>query len=91
MAGKSQQIQVRHILVDKKEIAELLKETLEAAKSDSGRIKMLMSLAQKYSQCPSKDDGGNLGWVEVGWDAGDSRNPRGGYKPLTGLRAGENQ
>ena len=29
-----------------------------------------------------KDDGGNLGWVEVGWNPEDPRSPRGGFKKL---------
>jgi len=82
MAGTSFQIQVRHILVDKEEVAELLKETINSTKSGTGRVKMLMNLAEKYSQCPSKNDGGNLGWLEMGWNAADPRSPRGGFKKL---------
>ena len=82
MAGRSQQVQVRHILVDNEELATLLKETVEASPSETGRVKLLMKLAGKYSQCESKEDGGNLGWIEIGWAVEDPRNPRGGYKPL---------
>ena len=82
MAGLTRQIQLRHILVDKKEVADLLKETIDSVKSESGRIKMLMSLAEKYSLCPTKSDGGNLGWLEIAMKPEDPRNPRGGYKPL---------
>ena len=32
---------------------------------------MLMRLAEKYSLCSSKADGGNLGWIEMG-----SNDPR---------------
>lgn len=82
MAGASFQIQVRHILVDDKEVAELLKETINSGKSGTGRVKMLMTLAGKYSKCPSREDGGNLGWLEMGWNITDPRVPRGGFKKL---------
>lgn len=82
MAGLSRQIQIRHIVVAKAEVATLLKETINEIPTEKGRIKMLMSLAEKYSSCSSKNDGGNLGWIEVVRDIKDSRNPRGGYKPL---------
>ncbi len=68
MVGFSHQIQVRHIVVDKKEVAELLKWTIDEVKSATGRIQMLMRLAEKYSLCPSKEDGGNLGWIEMSSD-----------------------
>lgn len=68
MVGFSHQIQVRHIVVDKKEVAELLKGTIDEVKTANGRIQMLMRLAEKYSQCDSKEDGGNLGWIELGSD-----------------------
>ncbi len=68
MVGFSYQIQVRHIVVDKKEVAELLKGTIDEVKSAAGRIQMLMRLAEKYSLCPSKEDGGNLGWIEMSSD-----------------------
>ncbi len=68
MVGFSYQIQVRHIVVDKKEVAELLKGTIDEVKSATGRIQMLMRLAEKYSLCPSKEDGGNLGWIELSSD-----------------------
>ena len=43
-----------------------------------------MKLAGKYSICSaSKDDGGNLGWLEVGWNKNDPRQPRGGFKSLS--------
>lgn len=82
MAGATHQIQLRHILVDKKEVAELLLETIRSIKSGTGRVKMLMNLAEKYSACPSREDGGNLGWVEIEWNPGDVRRPRGGFKKL---------
>ena len=85
MAGLAHQIQIRHILLDEKEVAELLKETVDAVKTEAGRIKMLMNLASKYSSCSSKEDGGNLGWIEVGWEPANPRNPRGGYKTLDNL------
>ncbi len=78
MVGFSHQIQVRHIVVDKKEVAELLKGTIDEVKTANGRIQMLMRLAEKYSQCDSKEDGGNLGWIELGSD-----DPRiKGYDPV---------
>ncbi len=78
MVGFSHQVQVRHIVVDKKEVAELLKGTISEIKTSTGRIKMLMRLAEKYSLCDSKEDGGNLGWVELSSD-----DPRiKGYDPV---------
>jgi hypothetical protein len=83
MAGATHQIQIRHILVEKKEVADLLKETIENIPAETGRVKMLMKLAGKYSICSaSKDDGGNLGWLEVGWNKSDPRQPRGGFNRL---------
>ena len=83
MAGATHQIQVRHILVEKKEVAELLKETIDSIPGETGRIQMLMKLSDKYSICSaSKEDGGNLGWLEVGWNKNDPRQPRGGFKLL---------
>lgn len=78
MVGFSHQIQVRHIVVDKKEVAELLKGTVDEVKSANGRIQMLMRLAEKYSQCDSKEDGGNLGWIELASDDPRIRN----YDPV---------
>jgi hypothetical protein len=68
MVGFSHQVQVRHIVVEKQEIAELLKETIGEVKSATGRVQMLMRLAEKYSLCASKEDGGNLGWIELSSD-----------------------
>ena len=82
MAGFSFQIQVRHIQVANKEIADLLVETIRGAKAGAAQVQLLMKLAGKYSNCRSKDDGGNLGWVEVGWNPEDPRSPRGGFKKL---------
>jgi len=78
MVGFSHQIQVRHIVVDKKEVAELLKGTISEVKSATGRTQMLMRLAEKYSLCPSKEDGGNLGWIELSSDDPRIR----GYEPV---------
>ena len=78
MVGFSHQVQVRHIVVEKQEVAELLKSTLEEVKATQGRIQMLMRLAEKYSLCSSKEDGGNLGWIELSSD-----DPRiKGYDPV---------
>ena len=83
MAGATHQIQIRHILVEKKEVADLLRETIESIPGETGRIQMLMKLTEKYSICSvSKDDGGNLGWLEVGWNKSDPRQPRGGFTKL---------
>ena len=82
MAGSSFQIQVRHIQVANKEIADLLLETIGAIKSGTAQVQLLMKLAEKYSNCRSKNDGGNLGWIEMGWNPGDPRSPRGGFKKL---------
>ena len=83
MAGATHQIQIRHILVEKKEVADLLIETITSIPTETGRVQMLMKLAAKYSICPeSKEDGGNLGWLEVGWNKNDPRQPRGGFKSL---------
>ncbi len=68
MVGFSHRIQVRQILTEKKEVAELLKSTINEIKSVTGRVQMLMQLAEKYSACPSRDDGGNLGWIELSSD-----------------------
>ena len=83
MAGATHQIQLRHILVEKKEVADLLRETIESIPTEAARVKMLMKLAGKYSICSaSKEDGGNLGWLEVGWNKSDPRQPRGGFKAM---------
>ena len=82
MAGASFQIQVRHIRVAKKEIADLLVETIGETKTGAPQVQLLMKLASKYSDCSSKDDGGNLGWVEMGWNPEDPRKPRGGFQKL---------
>jgi hypothetical protein len=78
MVGFSHQIQVRHIVVEKQEVAELLKGTISEIKAATGRIQMLMRLAEKYSLCDSKEDGGNLGWIELSSDDPRIR----GYDPV---------
>ena len=84
MAGATHQIQIRHILVAKKDVAELLIETIGSIPTETARVQMLMNLAGKYSVCAaSKEDGGNLGWLEVGWNKSDPRQPRGGFKSLS--------
>lgn len=82
MAGSSFQIQVRHIQVASKKVANLLAETIGEAKSGVAQVQLLMKLSEKYSSCHSKNDGGNLGWVEMGWNPEDPRSPRGGFKKL---------
>lgn len=84
MAGATHQIQIRHILVEKKDVADLLIETIDSIPTEIARVQMLMNLAGKYSICAaSKEDGGNLGWLEVGWNKSDPRQPRGGFKALS--------
>ncbi len=78
MVGFSHQIQVRHLVVEKKEVADLLKGTISEVKSAAGRVQMLMRLAEKYSLCSSKKDGGNLGWIELSSDDPRIR----GYEPV---------
>ncbi len=68
MVGQSHRVQIRHILVDKEEVANMLKEVLETAKTHKARVQAFMKLAQKYSFCKSKEDGGNLGWLEMASD-----------------------
>ena len=82
MAGASFQVQIRHILVEEKDVAELLKETINTPKSGTERVQLLMKMAGNYSKCSSKEDGGNLGWLEMGWNISDPRVPRGGFKKL---------
>ena len=82
MAGASFQIQVRHIQVSKKEVADLLVETIRETKIGVPQVQLLMKLAGKFSECSSKGDGGNLGWVEMGWNPEDPRKPRGGFQKL---------
>jgi len=68
MVGFSYRIQIRHIVVEKKEVADLIKSAIDDLKDSTARIKMLMKLAPKYSICESKEDGGNLGWLELSCD-----------------------
>ena len=82
MAGSSFQIQVRHIQVASKKVADLLAETSGEGKPGVAQVQLLMKLAKKYSNCHSKNDDGNLGWVEMGWNPEDPRSPRGGFKKL---------
>ena len=57
-------------------------ETVGSTKAGVPQVQLLMKLAGKYSTCRSKDDGGNLGWVEMGWNPEDPRKPRGGFRKL---------
>ena len=82
MAGSSFQIQVRHIQVASQKVANLLAETIREGKSGVAQVQLLMKLSKKYSNCHSKNDDGNLGWVEMGWNPEDPRSPRGGFKKL---------
>lgn len=78
MVGFSHRIQVRQIVTEKKDVADLLKSTISEIKSETGRVQMLMKLAEKYSICPSKEDGGNLGWIELSSDDPRHKN----YPPI---------
>ena len=40
MAGATHQIQIRHILLDKKEVADLLKETIESLPNATARVQI---------------------------------------------------
>ena len=82
MAGSSFQIQVRHIQVASKKVANLLAEAIREGKSGVAQVQLLMKLAKKYSNCHSKNDDGNHGSVEMGWNPEDPRSPRGGFKKL---------
>ena len=44
MAGATHQIQIRHILVEKKDVAELLIETIGSIPTETARVQMLMNL-----------------------------------------------
>jgi len=56
---KTKKVQARHILVGSKEKAEELK-----AKIDEGED--FSTLAEQFSECPSKKRGGDLGWFGKG-------------------------
>ncbi len=71
-------MQIRHLVVDKPELAELLKQSVEELKGTAARVKMLMRLAEKYSRCASREDGGNLGWIELSCNDPRIRN----YDPV---------
>ena len=68
MVGQSHRVQIRHILVHKEEVANMIKEIIGITKGHTGQVQILMNLAQKYSLCKSKNDGGNLGWLEMASD-----------------------
>lgn len=65
MVGQSHRVQIRHIVVNQEEIANMIKEVVDTAKTHPAKIKTLMGLTEKYSLCESKYDGGNLGWLEL--------------------------
>lgn len=52
-------VQVRHILVSTKELAEDIQKKLDDGEEFS-------KLAEQYSECPSKKRGGDLGWFGKG-------------------------
>ena len=68
MVGQSHRVQIRHILVDKEEVANMIKEVVATPTTHKACVQTLMKLAQKYSLCKSKEDGGNLGWLEMASD-----------------------
>lgn len=65
MVGQSHRAQIRHIVVASEEVAKMIREVVEAAKTHTAKVQTLMKLAPKYSLCESKADGGNLGWLEL--------------------------
>jgi peptidyl-prolyl cis-trans isomerase C len=56
---KVKKVQARHILVKSKEIAEEVKKKVDEGEDFS-------TLAEEYSECPSKKRGGDLGWFGKG-------------------------
>jgi peptidyl-prolyl cis-trans isomerase C len=56
---KVKKVQARHILLGKQELAEELKKRIDAGEDFS-------TLAEEYSECPSKKRGGDLGWFGKG-------------------------
>ena len=78
MVGQSHRVQIRHILVDKEDVANIIKDIIIMAKTHKDQVKKLMELAPKYSFCKSKNNGGNLGWLEIASD--DPRKIN--YKPV---------
>ena len=68
MVGQSHRVQIRHILAANEEIANMILEIIETAKTHVAKTRTLMNLAGKYSLCDSKSDGGNLGWLEIASD-----------------------
>ena len=56
---KVKKVQARHILVKSKEIAEEVKKKVDDGEDFS-------TLAEEYSECPSKKRGGDLGWFGKG-------------------------
>jgi len=56
---KIKKIQARHILVSSKELAQELKQRIDAGEDFS-------ELARQHSECPSKKRGGDLGWFGKG-------------------------
>ncbi|MBI4384674.1 MAG: peptidylprolyl isomerase [Nitrospinae bacterium] len=56
---KIKKIQARHILVATRELAEDLKKKIDEGEEFS-------KLAERYSECPSKKRGGDLGWFGKG-------------------------
>jgi len=56
---KVKKVQARHILVKSKELAEEVKNKIDDGEDFS-------TLAEEYSECPSKKRGGDLGWFGKG-------------------------
>lgn len=65
MVGYSHRVQIRHVVVNREEIANLLRGVFDELKTHKSKVKNMMKLAEKYSLCISKNDGGNLGWLEL--------------------------
>ena len=63
---KVKKIQARHILVKSKELAEEVKKKIDDGEDFS-------TLAEEYSECPSKKRGGDLGWFGKGASSASRR------------------
>tara|TARA_B100000686_G_C16749780_1_gene951749 strand:+ start:495 stop:884 length:390 start_codon:yes stop_codon:yes gene_type:complete len=68
MVGQSHRVQIRHILATNSEIADMITQIIETGKTHFEKVRILMKLSEKYSLCESKNDGGNLGWLEIASD-----------------------
>ncbi len=58
------QIRVSHIVLSTGELAELLLENLKSCESRELMLKTFARLATKYSACGTRDQGGDLGFLD---------------------------